>query len=68
MLALATIITVPFSNYHQTFINDYGKRIVVSIKSQAERTLDAEMKNVYKETIPTLLKAFEGMHLRIMDK
>ena len=54
---LATLIALPANIYHRTFMDDYGARIVNSIKARLLGATDKSIRDVRKEQIDTILKA-----------
>lgn len=65
---LATLIALPANIYHRTFMDDYGARIVSSIKARLLASSDKGIRDVRREQIDIIMKAVGNLQARIMEK
>ena len=65
---LATLIALPANIYHRTVMDDFGARIVNSIKARLLGASDKSIRDVRKEQIDTIMKAAGSIQARISDK
>ena len=65
---LATLISLPANIYHREVMNDFGARIVESIKARLLGASDKSIRDVRKEQIDTILRAAGSIQARIVDK